>query len=94
MRFEVLVSGPGGPLPAVTGYREIEDKEMPMSNILAKHEMLTLKGMNVYWEEVLKRDNQEERQHIASFELTQVILTIGAEKVLQIIAEYVENVSD
>lgn len=61
--------------------------------ILAAHELLTLQTMAVYWLEVVERDNQVERERLAAGELEQAVHVIGAEKVLKIIAEYVEKQS-
>lgn len=60
-------------------------------SILNEAELGTLKGMAVYWREVSNRDNLEERRRIAHCELDQVALQIGPEKVLRVIAEYVDN---
>lgn len=64
-----------------------------MSNLLNEMELGTLKGMAVYWREVANRDDQAERQRIAHCELDRVVFLIGPEKVLLIIAEYVEGQS-
>lgn len=64
-----------------------------MSNILAEHEMATLQGMTVYWQEVFDRDNQTERQCIMAAELNKLISLIGCAKILQIVTEYVKDQS-
>lgn len=62
-----------------------------MSNLLNEMELGTLKGMAVYWREVFERDDQAEQERIANFELHQVTCLLGAKKILQIVAEYVEG---
>lgn len=61
--------------------------------ILAPHELLTLESMAEYWLEIIERDSQVERERLTAGELGQVIHMIGAEKILRIIAEYVESQS-
>jgi len=64
-----------------------------MSNLLNEMELGTLKGMAIYWREVAKRDDTPMKPNIQAAELSQVIYLLGAEKVLQLIAEYVEDKS-
>lgn len=59
-------------------------------SILDEKDMVALKQMVVYWQEAFQRDPSV-RERIVDAELANVIQMIGSEKVLHIIAEYVES---
>jgi len=58
--------------------------------ILTVTEMDVLKGMSIYWREAFQR-NDSARGPIMLAELANVSQSIGAEKVLRILYEYVET---
>lgn len=60
------------------------------TRLLDDMELGTLKGMAVYWREIFERD-EPECQYILASELRRVIRFIRSEKILRIIAAYVEG---
>lgn len=63
-------------------------------SILSNEQIRSLKQKAIYWREVLGRDQRLERQRILVPELENVVHTLGAEKILHIIAEHVESLDD
>jgi hypothetical protein len=55
---------------------------------LSEEQIRTLRSMNSYWQEIIKRDFAED---YCSRELNQPLRVIGARNILLIIGEYVEN---
>lgn len=57
-----------------------------MSKLLTKEEIVAIKSMNLYWQEVIKRDDTSPLHH----ELQKVIGRFGT-KILFILADYAEQ---
>lgn len=62
-----------------------------MKNLLSKDEVSGILSMNMYWEEVAEREDQSAAAPIFQSELHDLLMRIGAKRILLIVGQYAKR---